>query len=357
MRPRELPSSHAADAPGLEGLLPAYFGMVMATGIVSIAAGMQGLGPLSEALFAANVAFYAALWVLNAMRLVRHPRAMLADCMDHVRGPGFFTWVAASAVLGAQCVVLRHDYAAAWALWGVALALWIVFTYAIFVGFTVKPEKPSLERGISGGWLLAVVATQSLAVLSALLATPADAPLKRPLHFLALSMWLWGGMLYVWMMSLIFYRDTFLRFAPRDLTPPYWINMGAMAISALAGTLLIANTPGAPLLRSMLPFLEGFTIFYWATGTWWIPMLLVLSAWRYVYKRDKLRYDPLYWGAVFPLGMYAAATHDLARTLALPFLDALPRVFLSAALVGWTLACVGLARSLWRRTSAPPATG
>ena len=46
-------------------------------------------------------------------------------------------------------------------------------------------------------------------------------------------MWLWGGMLYIWMISLIFYRYTFFPFQPGDLTPPYWINMGAMAISTL----------------------------------------------------------------------------------------------------------------------------
>jgi hypothetical protein len=34
------------------------------------------------------------------------------------------------------------------------------------------------------------------------------------------------------------YRYTFFKFSPGDLTPPYWINMGAMAISALAGSLL-----------------------------------------------------------------------------------------------------------------------
>ena len=61
-------------------------------------------------------------------------------------------------------------------------------------------------------------------------------------------MWLWGGMLYIWIISLIFYRYTFFRFSPTDLAPPYWINMGAMAISTLAGSLLIANAPDAPFL-------------------------------------------------------------------------------------------------------------
>ena len=76
--------------------------------------------------------------------------------------------------------------------------------------------------------------------LSALLAAHIEQPYKLEMNFLALSMWLWGGMLYIWMMSLIFYRYTFFTMSPSDLAPPYWINMGAMAISTLAGTLLIA---------------------------------------------------------------------------------------------------------------------
>src|SRR3546814_5827418 len=61
---------------------------------------------------------------------------------------------------------------------------------------------------------------------------------------------------------------------------PYWINMGAMAISTLAGARLIANAPDAPWLDGLLPFLKGFTVFYWATASWWIPMLLALGFWR-----------------------------------------------------------------------------
>src|SRR3546814_14213324 len=82
------------------------------------------------------------------------------------------------------------------------------------------------------------------------------------MNFFALSMWLWGGMLYIWMMSLIFYRYAFFTFEPGDLSPPYWINMGAMAISALAGALLIANVAHAPFLLSLQPFIKGFTVFY-----------------------------------------------------------------------------------------------
>jgi tellurite resistance protein TehA-like permease len=153
-------------------------------------------------------------------------------------------------------------------------------------------------------------------------------------------------------MSLIFYRYTFFRLRPSDLTPPYWINMGAMAISTLAGALLIRDAPDAPLLSSLLPFLKGFTLFYWASGTWWIPLLLVLGAWRYVYARFPMRYDPQYWSVVFPLGMYAVATHEMSRALAIGFLDFAAPLFLYAALAAWAIVAVGLCRAIVRRMRA-----
>lgn len=116
-----------------------------------------------------------------------------------------------------------------------------------------------------------------------------------------------------------------------------------MAIATLAGALLIANAPAAPFLQSLLPFLKGFTVLYWATGTWWVPMLLLLGVWRYLYKRFPLRYDPLYWGAVFPLGMYSASTHEMVRVMGLDFLDFLAPLFLYAALAAWAAAFAGLA--------------
>ena len=120
---------------------------------------------------------------------------------------------------------------------------------------------------------------------------------------------------FVWLISLIFYRYTFFHFSPADLVPSYWINMGAMAISTLAGTALIESSHHESYLFEMLPFLKGVTVLYWATVTWWIPMLVILEVWRHVFKRFKLTYSPLYWGAVFPLGMYATATHRLSDVL------------------------------------------
>jgi tellurite resistance protein TehA-like permease len=118
--------------------------------------------------------------------------------------------------------------------------------------------------------------------------------------------------------------------------------MGAMAISVLAGSLLIINASNEPYLDSILPFIKGFTIFYWATGSWWIPMLLILGVWRHIFKRIPLEYDPLYWGAVFPLGMYAACTHEMKKAMGFDFLGFLPHVFLYISFIAWLAAFAGL---------------
>ena len=350
-------TSHPVAAPsttGLAGLSPAYFGMVMATGIVSIAAHLLGHPLLARALFALNLVAYAVLCLLNLLRALRHRQRFFGDLFDHLRGPGFFTSVAATSIVGSQFLLLTDDSRVAGGLWALAVVLWVTLTYAIFTGLTIKQTKPSLDKGINGAWLLAVVATQSIAALSALLAGRLGQPVRLELNFLALSMWLWGGMLYIWMMSLIFYRYTFFAFSPADLSPPYWINMGAMAISTLAGSLLILNTPHAPFLNSMLPFLKGFTVFYWATGTWWIPMLIVLAIWRHGVRHFPFTYDPMYWGAVFPLGMYAASTERMIEAMGIGFLDAVPRVFFPIAVAAWFAAFLGLASGLLGRTRHAP---
>ena len=346
--PHTAPAGLRRALANLAEMSPAWFAMVMATGIVSLASEQYGLHFVAGALFVLNVAAWGVLWLLTLARLVCHRRRFLADLFDHPRGPGFFTTVAGTAVLGSQFILLGGDLRIAVALWAAAIVLWVGLTYTVFAAFTIKEDKPTLDRGITGGWLLAVVATQSIAVLSALIAARTAQPWRLELNFFALSMWLWGGMLYIWMMSLIFYRYTFFHFSPGDLAPPYWINMGAMAISTLAGSLLIVNAPQAPFLDSLLPFLKGFTVFYWATGTWWIPMLLVLAVWRYVYKRFPLEFDPLYWGAVFPLGMYAASTHEMTAAMHFDFLGFLPPVFLGAALLAWTAAFAGVLRRIPR---------
>lgn len=331
----------------IAALHPAYFAMVMATGIVSVAAQLLEMPRIALALFGLNLVAYVVLGGLTLARLMWRRERLVADLADHNRCVGFFTMVAATCVLGNQFVVVVSYPEVATALWFLGIILWAVLTYTIFTILTVKPVKPTLAEGINGGWLVAVVAAQAVSTLGGLLAVEFESS-RQVVLFFALVMWLGGGMLYIWIIALVFYRYTFFVLEPAHLAPPYWINMGAMAISTLAGTVLIGNAEYSPLLKELLPFLKGFTLFFWSTATWWIPMLLILGVWRHIFQRFPLQYDPMYWGAVFPLGMYTACTIRLSEAAAVPFLRVVPEWFLYVAIAAWLATFAGLVTSLWR---------
>jgi tellurite resistance protein TehA-like permease len=326
---------------GLASLHPSYFAFVMATGIVSIAAKLLDMSGIAMALLWANIVFFAALSTLTVLRVVWFYDRVRADILHHGRAVGFFTLPAAISVVGSQLLIVANAWSAASVFWFIGGAAWAIVTYGILTVLTVKSEKPSLAEGINGGWLVAVVAAQAVSVLGTQLAPGFGARAPEAL-LVSLVLWLGAGMLYIWIISLIFYRYTFFALQPSDLAPPYWINMGAVAISTLAGALLVLAAPSWHVIGELLPFVKGLTLMFWATATWWIPMLVILGVWRHGYRRFPLRYDPLYWGAVFPLGMYTVCTFRLSQALDVPHLMAVPRVFVYIALAAWALTFIGL---------------
>src|ERR1051326_7072354 len=157
----------------MKTLHPSYFALVMATGIVSIATKLLGWPYLPMTLLAVNLVAYAVLWLLTIARIARYPRDVFADLIDHQRGVGFFTTVAATSVLGSDLVIVAGEERFAYALWIATLALWLLLIYAVFTAYTVKEVKPTLDAGISGGWLLAVGGDQSVSTLASVL-TPSE---------------------------------------------------------------------------------------------------------------------------------------------------------------------------------------
>lgn len=337
---------------GIRDLFPAYFALVMATGIVSIACHLLAMDFLAYPLFYLNQFFYVVLWVLTLARIFRHPARLLGDLSNHRLGVGFLTLVAGTNVLGTQFVVLDSNQTLGLALWLLGLLLWLFLIYALFTVMTVKEEKPTLEKGINGAWMLVVVSTQSVVVLGMFLVS-SFAPWEVMFTFAMLGFYLLGCMFYILIISLIIYRFMFFKISADEMGPPYWINMGAVAITTLAGANLLLKG-NAPFLTDLTPFIKGFTLFFWAAGTWWIPLLFLLGAWRHLYKRYPLTYHPVYWGLVFPMGMYTVCTFQLAKALQLDFLYLIPRYFVFLAILAWLITFIGLVLQLTKNFFPAP---
>ena len=334
----------------LRGLDPAWFGLVMATGIVGIAAGAQGFPFVPTFLAWANVLSYAILWLAYLARLVAFPRALFGDLSQHTRAMGFFTIAAGSGVLGSQILEVGNYRTAATVLWFVALASWAVIVYTVPIALVAQREgKPRLWRGIQGNWLLWSVGTASVSVLGTQVA-PFFGAAAGQIVTLSLLFWLLGVVFYLWVIVLIVQRLFFYDLPPGDLSPTYWIAMGAVAIATLGGTTLLGVRATSPLVERIEPFVAGLTLLSWATASWWIPWLFVVFFWRHVVVRQPAWFEPGWWSAVFPLGMYSAATAALSRTIELPaVLEGVASVFAWIALAAWVATFVNMLVTWWRR--------
>ncbi len=191
------------------------------------------------------------------------------------------------------------------------------------------------------------MSTQSVSVLGALIA-PSMPAAREPLLFVALCLFFVGSMLYVLVIAAVLYRLLFIRLTPGDLDPSYWINMGAAAISALAGATLIRESHLWQFLGRLVPFLTGGSLFFWAVGGWWIPPLLILGAWAHLRASATIPRASRYWSLVFPLGMYSACSFQLSAVTGLPFLPAISTIFNYAALFAWAATLSAVLFSLIR---------
>lgn len=315
--------------------------MVMATGIVSIAMSVQGWDLASAVLSWIGVVAYAALVVVSVVRLVRHRDAVAADLRTPSRTFGFFTFVAATGVLGARLLVDGHVGAGQIAL-AVTAVSWFVFGYVLpAIAFGARGDEAPLHRA-DGTWFVWVVATQSVAVLAASLQPHADG-LRTGLALLAVSCWSIGVVLYAAVAVFVSARLLLARPSPADTSGAYWVAMGATAISVVAGIHVEAMTR-VPLVAVVDSTIGVATFVLWAFGTWLIPALLVAGYWRHVVHRVPVRYEVGVWTIVFPLGMYGVSSRALGTAHDLPIVNGIGHIEIWLACLAWAAAFIAM---LW----------
>ncbi len=349
--PPRVSEDGAVSASWLATLFPGYFALVMATGIIAIGAEQQDLAMVADVLFAIAAVAFAVLTVLYLVRLFRYTQRFVDDLTNHATAFAFLTAVASANVVGSGAALIHGAWAVAWVCWATGLVTWVVLVYAALLGVMLRQPKAELGHGINGTWFLLTVATESVAVLGALLLKHYGA--HQVLELVSLSAFTLGIVLYLVVMTLIFFRWTFFPIDPEEMQPPSWIAAGAVAITVLAGSNLLATESISSSLTTLAPFLEGMVILAWATATFWIPVMVAIGVWRHLIKDVPLAYHPSLWAMVFPIGMYGAATDRMSAVTGFDELAGVAEVVTAIALGVWLLVFVGMLASFVPRRRPP----
>ncbi|MFE0384662.1 tellurite resistance/C4-dicarboxylate transporter family protein [Streptomyces bungoensis] len=317
-------------ASSVEDLNPGAFAFVMATGIISTALTGDGAATASAVLAVIAAAGYVLLWAASVWRAAWRPRRFLGD-LAGPRGFSFLTLVAASEVLASRALAARlHGVAVA--LIAVGAAGWLLLGYGVPL-LLIHSGGPLSLRQVNGTWFIWAVGTQSVAVATASLAQHIDG---TALGALASACWAVGLLQYLLIAALTLARLLLEPLTPAELVPPYWVFMGAAAISVLAGAKLLELPPGDELLPHEVVL--GLSTLLWSFCTWLIPLLLALGVWRHVLRRQPLRYETSLWSLVFPVGMYGVATGELGRVAGWDWMTTIGTTEAWAALAVWAAA-------------------
>ncbi|MDO5736041.1 MAG: tellurite resistance/C4-dicarboxylate transporter family protein [Propionibacteriaceae bacterium] len=329
----------------VEGLTPGYFALVMASGIISVGLQLVGHSTLSLVLFVVCGASYGILCVLNVWRFVQFRHALASDFRDPKRAFGFFTFVAATNVLGARAAAQGWFQVTA-ALLAISVVVWIVLGYVIPWSAVLGQEQRPVVALANGTWFIWVVASQSVAVSAATLEVWVDAG-RSYLAILAVFSWSIGVFLYAASGMIVTLRIMLYPLDPVEFDPPYWVSMGAVAITVVAGARIVAMD-SAPMVDATRGLVAGASVVFWAFATWLIPVLLAVGVWRHWFHKVPLVYVPTLWSMIFPLGMYAVAGIYLGRADQLPVVEWIGSSWLWVALLAWLVVLLAMGQALVR---------
>jgi tellurite resistance protein TehA-like permease len=324
-------------------LPPDVFAIVMATGIIAVAADDHAYHRIGTTLGLLAGAIFVVLAVGLVVRIVARPRSAVGEITDPDVALRLFTSVAACGVLGVRFV------SDSWALWVLAitsLLAWL-FLAPLAIRDIMSRPRADLRDHAHGAWLLPCVATAGLATSAADLATSTRSRALLVVGALALLLALFIYCAVAW---LIGYRAAAEPFVPESVTPDSWILMGA--ISTLAGDHLLASAGGLGMGSGFTAWVRPLTLAIFVVASVLIPLLLYASLWRIDQRSGSLHYTGVWWSAVFPIGMFSAATAATARQFQLPALVTVSLVFFWVALTVWLLIAVGLIHlsvATWRR--------
>ncbi len=360
----------------LRGFHPGWFGAVMGTAIVGVAASMDPGGDASLAsagrtfgqvmvVVATVMAVVLALGYLG--RFVAHPGPALADLRDPLTGALYVTLPGGILVLAAGASAVGPTWFSAhvvrdlvtgldWAGVPLAFLMSVSFAYVLFA-------RPSLASdAVNGGWFIPPVVNIVVPLVLAPLVPGASPVVARELLFTSYGFWGMGFLLYLLVMAMFHQRLVMYPLPHASLAPSIWIGLGGIGVGALA--LVKVSAAGTAAFGPAAPFVAVASKLaataLWGFGVWWLVAAAILLV-RYL-SYGPLPYSVGWWALTFPLGAYTVATLALAQAWGLSWLNWAGAGLFVLLGVFWVVVAAGTIWALrsgeaWKRSPGPQGHG
>ncbi len=283
---------------------PNWFTATMGTGIFSLLLGQLGLQGAGAALWRVNIVQFAVFTLLYAARWVLYPREA-ARIFSHPVMPMFLGAIpmGLATIVNGE-IVFAHDYHPA--LWCADAALAVLVGLGVpFAMFTSQTHR--LES-MTAVWLLPIVAAEVAAASAGLLAPHLAGPVALDVLLAGYVLWALSVPLALSVLVILLLRLVLHKLPHRDMAASAWLALGPLGTGALALLLLghasLGILPAAEAqVAQGLGLIGGLLL--WGYGGWW---LLIAVAMTLSYLPRGLPFNLGWWGFIFPLGVYAAAS-------------------------------------------------
>ncbi|MGC8498284.1 MAG: hypothetical protein ACP5OV_02145 [Acidimicrobiales bacterium] len=316
----------STDLKGLRGFHPGWFGAVMGTAIIGVAA---SLNPGHVAALASSARVFAQTMSILAIvlavvlivpylgRFLLHGDAALADLRDPSTGALYGTLPGGILVLAATFAAVGPTWFAPTTVQGIvagldwvgvplALAASIVFAYLLFLRSEIVPES------VNGSWFIPPVVNIVVPLVLLPLVPGASPTTARTLLATSYVFWGMGFLLYLLILTMLHQRLVLHPLPHAGLAPSLWIGLGPLGVGALALVKMAAASSAlvGPLAPSVELAAKLVATMLWGFGAWWLLAAALLLV-HYV-RSGPLPFGIGWWGFTFPLGAFAVATLSLA---------------------------------------------
>ncbi len=319
-----------------------WFNTVMATVIIAVVSQLYGFERISPYFFITGLVALLSVIVFMIVRIVLFNKDAINDLLNPEKSLYFFAIISAVNFAGMCFSMIFHMNLTASIFLYVAITLWVVISLSTFSILFLhgKSRDRKIEEVLNGGWFFATAGTQSTALLGIIVAGEATQNILF-IHIFSFALWSIGACLYIIFIALITFRLFFYQFKIDTLLSPYWMNMGAAALTAITGIELYQHISivGGPFME-FLPFLKGISLFFWSAGLWWLPFLIILAIRKQVFSKEGLVFTVGYWEVVFALGLYAHSTIKLFCLFGGQYLNVISICFYIVCIIFWCFSSI-----------------